>query len=262
MKYYLDTEFHEFKKQASLLGVSVGKPVDTIELISIGIVAEDGREYYAICNEFDFNAAWENKWLKEYVLKGIHSELNYKLNSAGRKQNSIIGYGGITENYDLKLKYFKRLVLKYGKSREEIAKEIKIFISNYQHDDDWEEGSRYDSSFGNGIHNTYYYKIDNKNPKINIGNSKSDSPEFYAYYADYDWVVFCWLFGRMIDLPEGFPMYCRDLKQTLDKSWKSRKIRGLTNPKNHPEYPKQYDEHNALCDAKWNKKLDEFIKIL
>lgn len=33
MKYFLDTEFHEDGK--------------TIDLISIGIVAEDGREYYA-----------------------------------------------------------------------------------------------------------------------------------------------------------------------------------------------------------------------
>ena len=42
---------------------------------------------------------------------------------------------------------------------------------------------------------------------------------FYAYYADYDWVVFCWVFGKMIDLPEGFPMYCRDLKQMIDEKY-------------------------------------------
>ena len=37
-KYYLDCEFHEYKKQPKVLGLSVGKPIDTIELISIGIV--------------------------------------------------------------------------------------------------------------------------------------------------------------------------------------------------------------------------------
>jgi len=40
---------------------------------------------------------------------------------------------------------------------------------------------------------------------------------FYAYYADYDWVVFAQLFGKMKDLPKGFPMYCKDLKQSLDE---------------------------------------------
>lgn len=28
-----------------------------------------------------------------------------------------------------------------------------------------------------------------------------DKPEFWTYYADYDWVVLCQLYGRMIDLP-------------------------------------------------------------
>ena len=39
----------------------------------------------------------------------------------------------------------------------------------------------------------------------------------YGYYSAYDHVVFSWLFGKMIDLPEGFPMYTIDLKQTLDE---------------------------------------------
>src|SRR5690606_28765976 len=30
--------------------------------------------------------------------------------------------------------------------------------------------------------------------------------ELYAYFADYDWIVFCNLFGRMIDLPYNMPM--------------------------------------------------------
>ena len=27
-------------------------------------------------------------------------------------------------------------------------------------------------------------------------------PTFFGWYASYDWVVFCWIFGRMIDLPK------------------------------------------------------------
>ena len=84
--------------------------------------------------------------------------------------------------------------------------------------------------------------------------------EFYAYYADYDWVVLCWLFGRMIDLPKGFPMYCKDLKQMLDEVWKFRS--DYPYPAFHPSYPKQANEHNALDDAKWHLALHRFIKGL
>lgn len=77
-----------------------------------------------------------------------------------------------------------------------------------------------------------------------IGDSK---PEFWGYYADYDWVIFAQLFGTMIDLPKGWPMYCRDIKQLCDD---------LGNPK----LPKQgKGEHNALADAKWNKVAYEFL---
>ena len=48
MKYFLDTEFIEgFHKPL------FGKKRHFIDLISIGIVCEDGREYYAVSNEFN-----------------------------------------------------------------------------------------------------------------------------------------------------------------------------------------------------------------
>ncbi|MEQ9634619.1 MAG: 3'-5' exonuclease [Devosia marina] len=74
-----------------------------------------------------------------------------------------------------------------------------------------------------------------------------ERPEFWAYYADYDWVVLCQLFGRMIDLPKGWPMYCRDIKQWCDSL-------------GNPELPKQESaEHNALADAVWNRQAWEFL---
>lgn len=73
-----------------------------------------------------------------------------------------------------------------------------------------------------------------------------ESPEFWGYYADYDWVVFCWIFGKMIDLPKGWPKYCRDLKQMLDESDKDK----IADPEG---------EHNALIDALWNKELYEHL---
>lgn len=55
MRYWFDTEFDE------------RGPI--IHLISIGIVAEDGREYYAICADYD--EAGANDWLKQNVLPHI-----------------------------------------------------------------------------------------------------------------------------------------------------------------------------------------------
>ncbi len=73
-------------------------------------------------------------------------------------------------------------------------------------------------------------------------------PEFWGYYADYDWVVFCQLFGSMIDLPKGWPMYCRDLKQWCDQL-------------GNPQLAKQESaEHNALNDARWNRKIHGFLE--
>lgn len=73
-------------------------------------------------------------------------------------------------------------------------------------------------------------------------------PEFWGYYADYDWVAFCWIFGRMVDLPNGFPKFCRDVKQ-------------LAVDKGDPELPTHEDvEHHALEDARWTKRAYDFLQ--
>ena len=76
---------------------------------------------------------------------------------------------------------------------------------------------------------------------------EDEKAEFWGYYADYDWVVTAQMFGTMMDLPNGWPMYCRDIKQLCDS---------LGNPK----LPEQVStEHNALADALWNKEAYEFL---
>lgn len=80
-----------------------------------------------------------------------------------------------------------------------------------------------------------------------VRNFVGEKPEFWGYYADYDWVVLCQLFGTMMDLPKGWPMYCRDIKQLCDS---------LGDPK-LPEQGK--GEHHALADALWNKSAYEFL---
>ncbi|MCS4536176.1 polyadenylate-specific 3'-exoribonuclease AS [Corynebacterium sp. HS2168-gen11] len=55
MRYFYDTEFIENGS--------------TIELVSIGIVAEDGREYYAVSTTTDHSNA--NNWVKTHVLNQL-----------------------------------------------------------------------------------------------------------------------------------------------------------------------------------------------
>lgn len=68
------------------------------------------------------------------------------------------------------------------------------------------------------------------------------SPEFWGYYADWDWLLFVHIFGLMVGgPPPNFPQLCLDVEQ-------ERLSMGL--PKSF--YPKQATtEHNALNDARW-----------
>lgn len=64
--------------------------------------------------------------------------------------------------------------------------------------------------------------------------------ELWAWYAAYDHVALAQLFGPMVDLPDGIPMYTRDLKHFHDDL-------------GCPELPAQPDKaHDALADARHN----------
>jgi len=203
MKYFIDTEFKE-------------KP-NTIDFISIGIVTENGDEYYAISKDFNLKEVWKDDWLRENVLKTLHTDLCKMVGTYGKTY-----HWGLFEPFTRKS--MRNLIKWYGKTNKQIGDEIKEFV--YKTNDN--------------IHPDTVSNFDEIIKKRPI--------EFYAYYADYDWVVFCWLFGRMMDLPKGFPMYCKDLKQTMDdngftKEWKQKFV------------PDDINEHNAIADAKWNLKL-------
>jgi len=70
MKYFLDTEFIE------------NGPEFPVKFISIGIISEEGEEYYAVSNEFHKNEASE--WVKENVIKKL------ELPEEKRKPNKVI----------------------------------------------------------------------------------------------------------------------------------------------------------------------------
>lgn len=61
MKYFYDTEFLEDGK--------------TIDLISFGMVCEDGREFYAVSNEFDVDRVMNDSWLMANVMSSIEHAL-------------------------------------------------------------------------------------------------------------------------------------------------------------------------------------------
>lgn len=170
MKYVLDTEFIE--------------DGHTIDLISIGLAAKDGRTYYAISTEFDPSKA--SDWVKNHVLPHLHA------------RGDTITLIGAEGEYDTPV----------WKSRAQIRADVIDFLS-YQ-----------------------------------------GSPEIWAYYGDYDWVALCQLFGMMIDLPKGFPMYCRDIKQLQDD------LRILSLPV--PDNPLQ---HHALADALWGLEALNYLQL-
>lgn len=139
MRYFLDTEFIDD-------GV-------TIDLISIAVVADDGRTFYAECIECDLSRA--SDWVKENVIPHLTGE---------------------------------------RRSREFIARALIDFMHG--------------------------------------------EPEIWAYYASYDFVALCQLYGRMMDLPVGWPKYIRDLKVLSEST-------GISLPR------QLGTTHNALADALW-----------
>lgn len=167
--FWFDTEFMEDGR--------------TIELLSIGMVCEDGREFYAENVNADFDKA--NPWVRENVLPHLWSQQSDK--RAANMWSRDGGRGGLL-------------------TRAAIARELRIFVA---------EGA--------------------------------GKPEFWAYYGAYDWVVLCQLFGPMIDLPEGWPMFAMDIKQ-------------LCVSQGDPRLPEQTGTaHNALEDARWNREAWQYL---
>lgn len=185
MKFWFDTEFIER---------GADYPID---LISIGIVAEDDREFYAESSEANLSTA--SLWVQENVLPHL-VHINHDDHS-----------GEPLERFPRECPWMRR---------HTIARKIVAFCDP----------------------------------------EKYGKPELWAYFADYDWVALCQLFGTMMDLPRGWPMYCRDIKQEADRV--EEQIRWFNNA---PEYklklPEQgKGEHHALADARYNRVMFEFLK--
>lgn len=173
-RYWFDTEFIEDGA--------------TIELLSIGVVCEDGRQFYAESADADWSQA--NEWVIANVLPHLHL--------AGWTPSFIEGVPPMPDQ-----DRGHRDVM----HRAEIAGELLKFVNHGQH-----------------------------------------RPEFWAYYGDYDWVVLCQLYGRMIDLPQSWPMFAMDVKQYAVML-------------GDPRLPEQTSiEHHALADARWTREAWQFLR--
>ncbi len=233
MKYFMDTEFLEGTQKKRFLGITVGETKPTIDLVSIGIVTEDNQKYYAISKDFNLKEAWNRYdivhkrlddggstyrqkvyWIRENILLPIYLE-----NIHGDERN-VFPFSYSSMRY---------ILWKVGKSNKQIAEEVKKFV--------WKTSKINDPyGIGNWEEIKYLFPV-----------------EFYAYFGAYDWVGFCWIFGKMIELPKGFPMYINDLKQIMDEN-------GLTAEWKKINCPDPVGQHNASVDANWNKMLFEKIQ--
>jgi hypothetical protein len=179
MRIFYDTEFLEDGR--------------TIDLISIGMVAEDGREYYAVSKDATKRKLRRrirrHPWLMANVVPSLPK-----------------AHG------DWNLYMPRRWLFNYSdpcvKPRHLIAREVRDFIL------------------------------------------AGPDPQLWAWYGAYDHVALCQLWGRMIDLPDGVPMWTNDLKQEAERL-------------GNPEVPEQASgEHNALSDARHNRVIAGFLAAL
>jgi hypothetical protein len=79
-----------------------------------------------------------------------------------------------------------------------------------------------------------------------------NSPEFWADFCAYDWVAICQLYGTMMQLPEGWPMFCLDVRQLIHAAGGDRvKL---------PLFAGQ--AHYAMADALYCKRIWEYVVAL
>lgn len=200
-RIYYDTEFIED-------GAS-------IVLISIGMVTDDGRSYYAVNGDVDqepdgnwqhqsgkttWQRVMEHPWLRGNVVPHLPITDADQLARHNANAAPLFGPRPVIDGVRLDRTHSD------VKPRYVIANEVRDFIQ-----------------------------------------AAGPDVELWAWYGAYDHVALCWLWGRMIDLPDGVPMWTNDLRQ-------ERRRLG------EPEMPRQADgEHNALADALHNRDMARFL---
>jgi len=185
MIYYLDTEF---------LCTEHSGVDESVELLSIGILREDGESLYRI-TQFDLSSAYLNDWIRDNVLTTMFSQ---PTNGSYKR--------------------YKELLASYGKSREIIRNDITDFISREK-----------------------------------LVTQRNVDAQFIAYYGAYDWVLFCQLFGGLMNLPKGYAYHYIDLRALFD-------VVGVTKDQVKKNVPQKTGKHNPLVDCEWNKEVHQYLR--
>jgi hypothetical protein len=171
----------------------------TIELISIGMVCDDGREYYAVNSDADWDRIKKHRWLMANVwphlpLRGHKSGLV----TVGGKVETQLTEPGVIDTSDSRVK-----------PKWVIANEVRDFIQA----------------------------------------CPDTEPQLWADYGAYDHVALCQLWGTMMQLPPGVPMWTHDLRQEIERL-------GIDTS----ELPPQTEGvHNALADARHNQTVRRWL---
>lgn len=178
MRYFYDCEFLEDGR--------------TIDLISIGIVAADGREFYAVNEAIGegelFDRIRGRDWLMDNVVPSL--PLAHEIRTPGFGDRRMFTLDGDSN-----------LIM----PRRMIKNAVRDFLL------------------------------------------VSDGVELWADYGAYDHVVLCQLFGPMISLPDGLPMFTNEFQQ----AWRAAGC---------PVLPAQVQGvHNALEDARHLARCYEIV---
>jgi len=168
----------------------------TIHLISIGIVSDDGREYYAVNADMDVERILKNPWLVENVWR--HLPVRGMRIGPASVNGTIESRVQITGSLDRKSSQLRPRWL--------IANEVRDFL-------------RADQAI-----------------------------ELWADYAAYDHVVLAQLWGSMMNLPEGIPMWTHDIQQLLELA------PGFIPPE------QQTQQHMANLDARYAKDVYDAVQ--
>ena len=166
MRYFIDTEF-----------IDNGQ---TIDLISIGIVCEDGRELYLQSADFDSSRA--SQWVHENVIE--------RLSMCSHVPSPAYATSVYTN---------------------------KSFHGNWQGQCTFERRSEDTGVIVGAYEDCFWRTRDQLMREVRSFFNPSDGFELWGWCAGYDFVAFCQLFGTMMDLPAGWPHYIKDLQYELDK---------------------------------------------
>jgi hypothetical protein len=222
MKHFYDLEFLE--------RCEPGEHSGSIDLISIGIVSDDGAEYYAINSDIQADRTLHERvsqhdWLCKNVI------MHLPLVDDGKVAKQLQ-----TAEMSKSPRYFGPTEAEWGKPRE---LDWELDLTDRDVKPRW--------VIANEIREHFLNRLDHgmRDPEMD----DEGDVELWANYGAYDHVRLMWLWGPMIARPKHLPMFTHDIQQLR---------RSLRVP--YGDMPKQESaKHDALADARHNQQMWNFL---